>query len=187
MAVEALPVETPMFQKCCYCVPLRYGLIVWAIVKLLIDALMIYAQSDVIYVRSDEYAFIIIVYTIAFMASFDFIMNIVFIIGCCWQKQSIIKAYYAHTIFLLMLVGGFYVYSVIDVIIRVSGYKNLYISVALISIIFLVILFFHYHLLLLVRSQIVKLENNFENRTNDALEPDCTLKMEDVERQRRTE
>ncbi|XP_075976939.1 gustatory receptor 36a isoform X2 [Anticarsia gemmatalis] len=137
MAVEALPVETPMFQKCCYCVPLRYGLIVWAIVKL--------------------------------------------------QKQSIIKAYYAHTIFLLMLVGGFYVYSVIDVIIRVSGYKNLYISVALISIIFLVILFFHYHLLLLVRSQIVKLENNFENRTNDALEPDCTLKMEDVERQRRTE
>ncbi|XP_075976941.1 uncharacterized protein LOC142977106 [Anticarsia gemmatalis] len=175
------------FKKCCTCVPMRFGLAFWGYLKLLFDVVILFIRGFGIEMQPQIGLFSI---TTAFIVNntvmVDFIMNIVFIIGCHRKKASLLFVYYVHSMVFLVITIFLCAYNFMTMATNIfySEYNNPLVSL----IAYFIYIGAHCYMIFILRSEITKLENNTESTTTEMTQPECTLKMiEDTEQQNEIE
>ncbi|XP_013136180.1 PREDICTED: uncharacterized protein LOC106101483 [Papilio polytes] len=182
--------EIPNLTRCCFCVPLRYGLLVWSYVKLIativsLGTILVWIPLLVWFlILGPEGICIIAIFVLALVILlFDIIFNIAFIVGLHKKNTTLIRIYWrfgiAYTIALIiffMLVGGF---LICDNSMRVD--EKLLESMAIFSSGVIAVLIIHGYVMLLIRSELRKLKSDthfeFENHVTD---PVCVMKEAEV-------
>ncbi|XP_049875218.1 uncharacterized protein LOC126373208 [Pectinophora gossypiella] len=173
--------EVPEFKKCCCCVPLRYGLLAWGYLKLLIGlSLLLVVLIAAFNMRHNIPELIAFWVFVIFVCLLDISFNIVFIVGAHTKNYKLLRVFYYATIvgvvayFLLFLV-----YFLIQLIALTQAdtaaeLHNYRITVLLVEEIaeVCVNIALDCYLLLLTRSEILKLQRScrfqFTNNAADA-------------------
>ncbi|CAH0686427.1 unnamed protein product [Spodoptera exigua] len=183
--------EVPTCRRCCFCVPLRYGLIAWGYIRLVISLLFLVGLTIGfvgVLTAEDKYremGTIIILGILLLSTLTDFVLNFLFILGGHKKDVKLLRSYYVYSIVLCVLTVLLGTTSTIHTLMlfRISSVDF--------SFFFWVILadtgsFFaqvliQIYFLLLVRSEIIKLRSNCEFRfVNLAAEGECTLKCTEI-------
>ncbi|KAJ8720029.1 hypothetical protein PYW07_012072 [Mythimna separata] len=189
--------EIPVFRRCCFCLPLRYGLLAWGYFKLIADAFLIFLMSYVfinalIMIRIHPYnAHISQVYTgliismIAVTLFFtDFIVTIVFIVGGHKKNVRLIRVFYFLSMGMWVATFLLASFTVVLSIYNALTNNNVFLRLgfALIEFCFyFVVLAVQTYFLLLLRSEIIKLRSSGEFRfVNNAAEAECTMRCDEV-------
>ncbi|KAJ8719411.1 hypothetical protein PYW08_011586 [Mythimna loreyi] len=192
--------EIPVCTRCCFCLPLRYGLLAWGYFKLIADAFIIVILTfmfiNILYAMnlstSTQYYIdqlntemtVSIITDVIFLT--DFVVTIVFIIGGHKKNVKLIRVFYFLSIgmwvatFLLVCltaVASLYVLFTAEHI-----YHFLQIIYTLLPFcFFLISLIVQTYFLMLLRSEIIKLRNSGEFRfVNNAAEAMCTMECKEV-------
>ncbi|KAJ8719412.1 hypothetical protein PYW08_011587 [Mythimna loreyi] len=193
--------ELPVFKRCCFCLPLRYGLLAWGYFKLIADAFLIFLMTFIfietlrlvnVYANSDHvgdfYAGLIISSIAITLFFTDFIVTIVFIIGGHKKNVQLIRVFYFLSMGMWVatfLLASFTIITTIQAVVRSIQYSsNHYFMLnqtLMASCFYFVVLVVQTYFLLLLRSEIIKLRNNGEFRfVNNAVEAECTMRCEEV-------
>ncbi|KAJ8720032.1 hypothetical protein PYW07_012075 [Mythimna separata] len=183
-----MTVGIPQFSRCCFCLPLRPGLLAWGYFKIIADLLITpVAFKELLYcLYLSEEASIQYLYTgqiviwirllaavsflIFLMFVVDFAASIMFVIAGHKKNVGLIRGYYIYSIAVLIVSTLLFVLGVILTI--VNGLPN---SAAMSAIMFvgsLIILLLQAYFVLLLRSQVIKLtasrQFKFVNNTTEA-------------------
>ncbi|XP_075977114.1 uncharacterized protein LOC142977229 [Anticarsia gemmatalis] len=183
-----MPSDFLVCKTCCLCMPLRYGLLTWGYLKTFLDLFFIYFlgaiwYSHVLFCMTMED--LITTTLVIFGTIMDAIMSIIFLIGCHQKKLSVIKCYNTYVKIFLMLIIMTCAHNMLFV---ASGCEREGISPKVILWGYLTLIAAHCFMLFILRSEIIKLENNTESTTTEMTQPECTLKMiEDTEKQNEIE
>ncbi|XP_063385538.1 uncharacterized protein LOC134671609 [Cydia fagiglandana] len=122
--------EAPEFKRCCFCLPLRRGLIAWGYAKVGLDMLMLAYTSLMFYflvlfslrfVSTD----LVIYIFISACSLIDILFNIVFIVAGHKKSIKLLKVSYVYNMVwlgLLALGTCFILYSDIDFIQKIWSY-----------------------------------------------------------------
>uniref|UniRef100_A0A2A4JIJ9 Uncharacterized protein n=1 Tax=Heliothis virescens TaxID=7102 RepID=A0A2A4JIJ9_HELVI len=187
-----MSVELPVCTRCCLCFPLRFGLIVWGYLRLVISALVLVVaeksfsktltltktEPEVIYTIYAVLLAILLAFTLA-----DILVNILFVIGGHRKVLKLLRAYYIYSIVLwiktsllgLAMIGYTIYWSISEEI----DQFHVWVLVVNVSTILGQMLIQAY-VILLIRSQIIKLKRIFAFRfINNATDCECTMESED--------
>ncbi|CAH0726754.1 unnamed protein product, partial [Brenthis ino] len=172
--------EFPMITRCCFCFPLRLGLLVWAYIKtissaVLLSFLLVVVIEDCIrYSRAIMFSLLTFYIPIWSILSMDIIFHIIFIISAHKKEHRKMRVFFRYSIFsliiyilgLIMTISLFFIESFIFYVFFFGFFQ---------MAIFLWIIIIQMYVLILVRSEVVKLErnSNFEF-VNHAAEPGAT-------------
>ncbi|CAB3227852.1 unnamed protein product [Arctia plantaginis] len=180
-------IELPVCNKCCMCLPLRYGLIVWGYFRLILASFVLVCISFIIerYVqllRSEnpvKHEVAISEYVVLCLAAIlviaDIMLGIIFIVGCYKKNTKLIRKYYHHNLFLLTLLIPLclYIFGIylIDMI-RSMPLLDLTLYVITDFVGLFAYITIQIYIILLIRSEIIKLkkgsEYRFENKVAEA-------------------
>ncbi|KAF9823080.1 hypothetical protein SFRURICE_015560 [Spodoptera frugiperda] len=160
-----MKIELPVCKRCCFCIPLRRGLLVWGYIKLLADLYFLTIMSYILLILiafsayGQEFAGLVVVIAVFLL---DFAMTIVFIIGAHKKIVKYMRLFYFLSIAMLAL-------TLLLVIIHICLLSNYPWFRSLVQIYFI----------FLLRSEIIKLKNSckfrFVNNTAEAL---CSMECE---------
>ncbi|CAG5043592.1 unnamed protein product [Parnassius apollo] len=182
--------DIPSFTKCCFCAPLRYGLLVWAYFKLVTSitifiTALIWILSCIIFVVmiGDVMVFIVLVVVILTILLFDIIFNLVLIIGAHKKHTTLLRLYYrygiAHGFVITASALLFIVYAIASANDPLKESK-LWHKIIILASAVCASMIVHTYLLILVRSEVLKLKANsqfmFTNHTDD---PTCVMQVSD--------
>ncbi|CAG5043594.1 unnamed protein product [Parnassius apollo] len=178
--------DIPSFTKCCFCAPLRYGLLVWAYFKLVtsiiifVSALM-WILSFIIFVIifADAMVFIVLVVVTLTIILFDIIFNLVLIIGAHKKHTTLLRLYYrygiAHGFIITASALLFIVYAIASVNDPFEESK-LWHKIVIFASAICASMIIHTYLLILVRSEVLKLKANSQFMfTNHTVDPTCVM------------
>uniref|UniRef100_A0A2A4JJH9 Uncharacterized protein n=1 Tax=Heliothis virescens TaxID=7102 RepID=A0A2A4JJH9_HELVI len=171
-------VELPVLARCCICLPLRYGLIVWGYIRLCISLFLLtgvttgFAELLNRERRPDEdrTLYLGIVGTVIVLTFNDIVLNILFIIGGHKKNLKFLRAYYIYSIILWILMILLYIlftaqsFSWLQ---SLSGEENGMMYVWMVVLDFIVYvghIAMQFYFILLIRSEVVKLTTNCEFR-----------------------
>ncbi|VVD01244.1 uncharacterized protein LOC126964434 [Leptidea sinapis] len=179
--------ELPVLIKCCFCVPLRKGLLIWAYVKMIINICLIipyciFLHDHLYRNKNGNYRFdLIMVFALVFGLAIDVIFQIIFIWGAHKKDYPFIRMYYRYSAVILVLMI-LYLITYVTHFFMVAGMLLMFILpffIAILSVQFIYI-FLQFYLMVLVRSEYKKLKNNsqfqFVNRCTE--EPKCIAHLE---------
>ncbi|XP_061717826.1 uncharacterized protein LOC133525550 isoform X1 [Cydia pomonella] len=183
--------EAPEFKRCCFCLPLRRGLIAWGYVKVGLNSLMLTYVALMFYFIAlhGSGAFnadIVIFIFISACLLIDISFSIVFIVAGHKKSIKLLKlSYVYHMVWLGVLALGtcFMLYVDIDFILRLWSYiqdrKYLILEFLTGSGLGISLIFLQIYVILLIRSEIKKIQNQslemqFTNHVSSE-EPQCTL------------
>ncbi|KAJ8719399.1 hypothetical protein PYW08_011574 [Mythimna loreyi] len=180
--------ELPVCKRCCFCVPLRYGLLTWGYFKLAIGLIVsislivtLYHLVEMAIYYSNSYALhhIVVISIVLVILLVDIALNLVFIVGGHTKNASLLRVYYIYNIVLwaltiaLLLVMGVLMTPRLtpDDFFSFRGWLMLVdLSSSFVNIVI------QSYFLLLLRSEIMKLRGNCEFRfVNNAAEAECTM------------
>ncbi|XP_021184397.3 uncharacterized protein LOC110372159 [Helicoverpa armigera] len=187
-----MSVELPLCTRCCLCFPLRFGLIVWGYLRLVISALVLVVaerafsktltltktESEVIYTVYVVLLGILIVFTLA-----DIIVNILFVIGGHRKVLKLLRAYYIYSIVLwikttlagLALIGYTFYWFFLE---EIDEFR-VWVLVVDVST-FLGQMLIQAYVILLIRSQIIKLKRIFAFRfIKNAMDCECAMESDE--------
>ncbi|CAB3227853.1 unnamed protein product [Arctia plantaginis] len=187
--------EIPAFQRCCVCIPLRYGLIVWGYYRLLLAGYILVTicfdiSRCVELMNSEEEKhkvttsnIIILCLTLIIMIA-DIILGILFIVGCHKKNVSILERYYHYSLVLLALLVPLCLYNFGRTLNYMSISKMpwtkiifLFVPEFIATISYVVI---QIYIVLLVRSEILKLRKEYQFRfENKVTQGECFVNIED--------
>ncbi|KAJ8719431.1 hypothetical protein PYW08_011606 [Mythimna loreyi] len=198
--------ELPVFKRCCFCLPLRYGLLAWGYFKLIADVCLIFMLcSDIftdasnmirLYLNKTDISKLTIStiidtasrLTLELFALTLFFANIVvtilFIIGGHKKNAQFMRGFYFLSMGIWM--ATFLWASDIVVVTLWHGFVSsnyyFFLDQTLKALcFFFVILVVQTYFLLLLRSEMIKLRNFGEFRfVNNAAEAECTMRCEEV-------
>ncbi|CAH2041666.1 unnamed protein product, partial [Iphiclides podalirius] len=182
--------EIPSFNRCCFCAPLRYGLLVWAYLKLVFNiiffagaliwlsfvALFIFMSSNAVYI-------VLMIAFVLLFVFFDIVFCFVLIVGGHKKHTTLLRLYYRYGIVhavLLTALGfvsvGISSASIEDILQRPDEWHY----ILVLSAIYSSFLILHVYLMLLVRSEVRKLKANGEFRfVNHTADPTCAMQTID--------
>ncbi|XP_045536939.1 uncharacterized protein LOC123721651 [Papilio machaon] len=178
--------DIPNLTRCCLCLPLRYGLLVWSYIKLIativiFGMILIWIPMLVFVLLLGRDGAIIIAFFVLnlVMLLFDIIFNIAFIVGLHKKNTTLIRIYWRYgiayavaLIIFFLLVGGFLISKN-----SMPVDENLIESIAVFASGVTAILIIHTYIMLLIRSELRKLKSDthfkFENHVT---EPVCVMK-----------
>ncbi|XP_041981465.1 uncharacterized protein LOC121734898 [Aricia agestis] len=174
--------ECPEFRRCCLCLPLRFGLIGTAWIKLVLDALCLMYVAFAIHVDGRRLpVFPIVFLSVAtVVVVLDVGFNGVLLRGCHKKDPVLLRLFYRYSLFLLGLNIAFVLAIIImDIVISVQS-PFLWIVTLYTFFTFLVFcvlsIIIHLYLSILVRSEVQKLEATTQFQfTNTAAEAACTM------------
>ncbi|XP_063365150.1 uncharacterized protein LOC134653688 [Cydia amplana] len=186
--------EAPEFKRCCFCIPMRRGLIAWGYVKVGLNVLMLTFVALMFYFfalhGSTFFTADVVIFTfISACLLIDISFNIVFIVAGHKKSVKLLKlSYVYHMVWLGLLTLGtcFMLYVDIDFIQRMWPYiqdsKFIFLEFLSGSGIGISLVFVQIYVILLIRSEMRKLQNQtlemqFTNHVA-AGEPRCTLHNE---------
>ncbi|XP_061718488.1 uncharacterized protein LOC133526030 [Cydia pomonella] len=179
--------EAPGFKRCCFCIPLRRGLISWGYLKLALDLVAI---SLVIYILTAISVLHVILIIEIVALVIDMVFNILLIVGGHLKAVKLLKASYIFSlVWLGMLVLGFFwqTYAEIRLALVLMSYGMEYGDVVVIALPGLSISFvqicLQIYLILLIRSEVIKLQDQslemqFSNPAS--AEAECTMHITDT-------
>lgn len=191
-----MKVDLPEFKRCCCCLPLRYGLLAWGYIKLMISLaiFVVVTYTVVIYIilMVAFHSTMILPHTM--MAIFfdmillvDIALTIVFLVGGHTKTPRLLRVFYIYSFvflcistLLFMISTGFELYYIRHYT-RSSreGYVPFGFVVQSKLIIGLTNIGIQVYVTLLTRSEINKLRNNSKFRfSNLATEAKCAMDME---------
>ncbi|CAB3227840.1 unnamed protein product [Arctia plantaginis] len=177
--------EVPVFKRCCFCLPLRRSLIAWGYFKLFIATILLlycfvvlYRTMNVLFHLKYWIQELITLTVVCAILIVDIILHILFIVGAHKKEVKFLRAYYYYSLTLLVLLLLLDLYWVVLIIQhRIYLYINTLIFSAM-AVMFLNLLTQAY-VILLVRSEIIKLNNIGSFRfVNNAAEAECKLYIE---------
>ncbi|XP_072943812.1 uncharacterized protein [Epargyreus clarus] len=177
-------VEIPQLKRCCFCMPLRRGLLTWVYVKLvlaLIASLFLLAHAIVFNRRSVSgtlYAATIIG-LIQFLL--EIIFDILFLVSAHKKNFTYLRIYYRYAVVMLVI-------QVIAVLMFIAFEIYVIVEHPLVLLMFnymVEITFFalgqtglQAYFVILVRSELLKLENNTQFEfVNHTSEPECKAQI----------
>ncbi|CAH0726739.1 unnamed protein product, partial [Brenthis ino] len=170
--------ELPMITRCCFCLPLRLGLLVWAYIKTisctLLFSLLLYLLID----QCSRYSHISISHMFMFQIPVlsllitDITFHIIFIISAHKKEHRKMRLFYRYSIFsLIIYILGFIISTTL--MITDSYFMFAFIFGLFQLAIFMWIIVIQMYVLILVRSEVVKLKRNMNFEfVNHAAEPD---------------
>ncbi|XP_028179076.1 uncharacterized protein LOC135077869 [Ostrinia nubilalis] len=178
-------VEVPEFNRCCFCLPLRPGLLVWGYIKM--AALSVFGYiliEDLIRMMSHSYFRVptVMILLVCFVV-IDIMFTIGFIVAGHMKHPQLFRMYYYYSLVSLgiffigyMIVLGVYFYTFRNLpayIFLWTTLDSLYTAVPLILV--------QLYLSLLVKSELRKLSNNSNFQfVNTAAEASCSLDLNNV-------
>nr|NP_001299750.1 uncharacterized protein LOC106113780 [Papilio xuthus]BAM18655.1 unknown unsecreted protein [Papilio xuthus] len=162
-------VEMPMVARCCFCAPLRYGLLIWAYIKLVTSILafgITLVWMFLCFLRfgpfnvDEIFLLMLIVSTLICLIS-DIFFNFVLILGTHKKNRSLLYLYYryafAHAAIFLVLGVLWIAYAIVENGKPLSQPDSvIYILCVILSVIVPLIL--HVYLFIVLRSELHKLE-----------------------------
>ncbi|KAJ8720039.1 hypothetical protein PYW07_012082 [Mythimna separata] len=189
--------EIPVFRRCCFCLPLRYGLLAWGYFKMIADvllfSLMLYIFVDALFMislygsngRMKHIYTELVISVIAVILFFtDFIVTIVFIIGGHKKNVRLIQVFYFLSMGMWVATFLLASFTVIKTIENMVSHNTVYFMLGqtvMASCFYFVVLAVQTYFLLLLRSEIIKLRSIGEFRfVNNAAEAECTMRCEKV-------
>nr|XP_049700633.1 uncharacterized protein LOC126055449 [Helicoverpa armigera] len=165
-------VELPVLTRCCMCFPLRYGLLVWGYIRLCLGlAFLTTLTTGFIELLNTERkphddleTNLGIVGTLIVLTSTDVVLNALFIVGGHMKNLRLLRVYYIYNIIFLILMIFFGLLTIANCLtyIPIVNEENVFfvLLVVLFYIVFIGHLVIQYYIILLIRSEIVKLRNN---------------------------
>lgn len=185
--------ELPECKRCCFCLPLRYGLITWGYIKLIAGALLSIAIAISLFkiiAMSIKYGNtghlvenIVILSIVLVMLLTDVALNTVFVVGGHMKNVKLLRVYYIYNMVLLGLTIALVLVMFFLMVPTVLPNHILSFSTWLLVLDFsgsFVNIVMQTYFLLLVRSEIIKLQNNCEFQfVNNAAEAECTMKYKE--------
>uniref|UniRef100_A0A2A4JIW7 Uncharacterized protein n=1 Tax=Heliothis virescens TaxID=7102 RepID=A0A2A4JIW7_HELVI len=184
--------DVPQCTRCCFCLPLRYGLLAWGYFKMIADALLI---SLTIFRIISIIIFSHIRYLALFKVDFgltsailiifvsDFVVTIMFIVGGHKKEVKPVRVFYYYsigiwiaTILFTIVVGSLLILSWSSSEMTIISLESFLMTLSA----FFVVLVVQSYLLLLLRSEITKLSSNRQfTFVNNAAEALCTMECAD--------
>ncbi|XP_026741705.1 uncharacterized protein LOC113503804 [Trichoplusia ni] len=157
--------EVPLCKKCCVCIPLRYGLLTWVYIKLIITififltlVLSLYEMNGFCYGCT---LFLIFFVIILIFVLTDIILDIVFIVGGHLKNVRLLTLFYRYSFVLAVVTIMLGVLSLLVFLLPVKVPGLLFsINLAIYSIALCIQIYF----ILLLRSEIIKLRSNCSYR-----------------------
>lgn len=180
--------EVPKLTRCCFCVPLRYGLLVWGYLKLLpllalFTTLILELKRFLDYQSASEThnnigvpPSIPILFTIIIV---EIIFSIVLLIAGHLKNAILFKVYYYYSIAMAVIFIICYAVFIIGFI--VLTYSNPFMYMLLMYVVQIVlfgaaVFVLHIYITILVRSEMLKLRDNSNfSFVNHAAEAQCTM------------
>ncbi|CAH0726742.1 unnamed protein product, partial [Brenthis ino] len=170
--------EFPMLTRCCFCLPLRLSLMVWAYIKTISSAVLL---SYLVFIVIDEctrlcrihsiYLYLFYI-PICSMLTMDIIFHIIFIISAHKKEHRKMRLFYRYSIFSLMIYISGLIFSISLLFIDSRYFIYAYFFGFFHIAIFLWIIVIQIYVLILVRSEVVKLKRNMNFEfVNHAAEP----------------
>ncbi|XP_026741760.1 uncharacterized protein LOC113503849 [Trichoplusia ni] len=179
--------ELPEFKRCCCCFPLRYGLMTWGYLKLISSCLLLITFTYALYfticrvltVPGAIYYYEEITIYCIFIAilTLDATFTTVFVVGGHQKSPKLLRVYYIYGMVVLVLLLIMLSIMTLPFFFFEDSYTSFRIRVHMIDVcsIFLEIMLQTYFLLL-VRSEMVKLNSNCEFRfVNNAAQAECVM------------
>ncbi|CAB3227836.1 unnamed protein product [Arctia plantaginis] len=197
-------IDIPVCKRCCFCIPLRGGLITWGYFNLCVGFLLLTGSIFGIIKKrnvpeSEKYKittdFIVIIFVTMIVGILEIVLSLIFIVGCHKKNVKLIKTFYYYNILLLGLTSILTVYGGISAVIyTVDGFKRglnanflmyfLSIDIGLLLANFALQLY----ILLVVRSEIIKLSSDCQFRfANIGSEAECTMTIEGLTKENRVQ
>ncbi|KAJ8720027.1 hypothetical protein PYW07_012070 [Mythimna separata] len=189
--------EIPVFRRCCFCLPLRYGLLAWGYFKLIADAFLLFLMSFIFINtlfwmrvatnndhRTQMYLELMIPMIAITLFFTDFIVTIVFIIGGHKKNVQLIRVFYFFSMGMWVatfLLACFGVVSALHYTITYHSHYWQHPEVILTFCFYFIVIVVQTYVLLLLRSEIIKLRSIGEFRfVNNAAEAECTMRCDEV-------
>ncbi|KAJ8719420.1 hypothetical protein PYW08_011595 [Mythimna loreyi] len=186
--------KLPVCKRCCFCLPLRYSLLTWGYIRLGLSTHLIITLSMVFYWMIErvltegvplDIAHTAILATVLLLLITDIVLNTVFVTGGHKKDTKLLRVYYIYSFILCTLLFLLWIASVIATLYRFRIGEieaTFYIYIILVdSATLLALVFAQIFVLLLVRSEIIKLRSHCEFRyVNNAAEAECTLDCEEL-------
>ncbi|XP_013136197.1 PREDICTED: uncharacterized protein LOC106101499 [Papilio polytes] len=171
-------VEMPLVARCCFCAPLRYGLLIWAYLKLVTSVLalgitIMWVFLWLFFTLGETSLLLLILSTLISLIA-DVVFNFILIMGSHKKNRSLLCLYhryaYAHAAIFLMLGVLWISYAIVENGKPLNKPDSvIYILCMVTSVIVPLIL--HIYLFIVLRSEIHKLEAkdqiNFVNPINE--------------------
>ncbi|CAH2236572.1 uncharacterized protein LOC120631476 [Pararge aegeria] len=180
--------EIPVLLRCCFCFPLRHGLLVWAYIKQILSVLFVAymisnARSNFSRMSGGSYAMFAISLTLTVV---DIVFHVLFIISAHTKDYKKMRIFYRYSIVIVGLDSGLMILLFIALSIYYL-YLSPVILIILLSITWptlvlsLIIAILQVYLIILVRSEFVKLKNNSQFEfVNNAAEEKCSANIDFV-------
>ncbi|XP_028179079.1 uncharacterized protein LOC135077870 [Ostrinia nubilalis] len=168
------------FTRCCFCLPLRHGLIAWGYLKTVLLSVLIFEQFLEQSYREKIAPMWVITTAVTII---DLIWTAVFILAGHMKHRLLFKLYYKYSVCFLVIFIVVFLANTIDDIIEIETgrdrggdvtYLVYYLSYFLLGAIPMIAL--HGYVTLLVRSELLKLDRasiQFVNKVNDGNSPMC--------------
>ncbi|XP_063625342.1 uncharacterized protein LOC134797052 [Cydia splendana] len=181
--------EAPQFKRCCFCVPLRRGLIGWGYCKLVLNVLT-FAYIILIcslirrhsFFSFRDFAIIIVIFAIVIT---DTCFNIVFVVAGHRKSVKLLRVSYIYNMVslgLVILAHCFKIYTNIYYIYYMTQYMGFHmffiVDLMVSAALAFGVIFVQVYMILLIRSEMIKLQNQaleIQFSNNLAGEPQCTL------------
>uniref|UniRef100_A0A2A4JIN4 MARVEL domain-containing protein n=1 Tax=Heliothis virescens TaxID=7102 RepID=A0A2A4JIN4_HELVI len=178
--------ELPVLKRCCLCLPLRYGLIAWGFVRLATTSFLLFDLMMTLVRYLEDKRTDLTVLVIGMLIFFtDIVLVVLFIIGGYTKNLRILKAYYTYAIILwsvTMLYGVYITVQTIDSL-RKANYVSYARFLILDLVSFVLQILIQSYIILLLRSEIIKLSNNCEFRfVNNSAEVELRINDENKEK-----
>ncbi|XP_023950699.2 uncharacterized protein LOC112054970 isoform X2 [Bicyclus anynana] len=179
--------EIPVLLRCCFCFPLRHGLLVWAYVKEIFSLMFLIFtiwRFSKTYKRLDT-SWEVIYPIIITLTVVDILFHVLFIISAHTKDYRKMRIFYRYSIVFLCLNAILFILFISLCIFYI--YMSLFIFIFLWSLMlptFLMILItivIQIYLIILIKSEVIKLKNNSQFEfVNHAAEEKCTANIDFV-------
>ncbi|CAH1637050.1 unnamed protein product [Spodoptera littoralis] len=184
--------EVPAFKRCCFCVPLRYGLLTWAYIKLVALAfLAIFFTMHLYYMirnytvtprvfNSRDLHDITVISVLFAICLIEFCFTLSFIVGGHKKNAKLMRVFYVYNIVMWVLTLVLIMILVVSLLRKmdpshVFSYNSWKFLVTTAHFFFTLLV--QVYFMLLLRSEILKLEGKYGfSFVNNAAEGECTMR-----------
>ncbi|KAJ8719419.1 hypothetical protein PYW08_011594 [Mythimna loreyi] len=175
--------EVLELRRACFCLPLRYSLLFYGYLRLICIVLDMFMTVSLAILESNTTSIIYLQIFTVILDLLDFILLVILIVGAHKKSVKLLKIFYFYDLGLLILETlvciAFAIY-ILCILIMLDGFERAFkynakimLSVAAYLTIYLGL---KVYVLLLVRSEIIKLNNNSQFRfVNIAAESECEM------------
>ncbi|XP_047508567.1 uncharacterized protein LOC125051970 isoform X1 [Pieris napi] len=187
--------ELPILMRCCFCVPLRLGLLIWTYLKLILSLFILTVfciQAELVarmsnrHVPDGEKSFLV---AMIMFGTINSLFQIAFIVAAHKKNYKIMRIYYIYNFVYIFIPTILFIMFCIIVYSRLGGFMIMLLSAMPFVIIIISIpieFVLNIYLMLLVRSEFIKLRDSgqfeFFNHESEArcvaTLPDNTIPQE---------